>query len=62
MQNKIKTSNTHVENISFKHSLCPNCNTPLEESWEKELDEVEQDAGYEFEILECFKCGYKEAI
>ena len=41
---------------------CPECHAYLEEEWEEEIDEIGEKTGLEFEIYECYNCGYKECI
>jgi len=48
--------------INHEAELCPNCNTPMDEDWEDEIDIYGKKTGYEYEILKCGKCGRSELI
>ncbi len=51
-----------IESSDSKAPLCPKCHTPLTEEWEEEINEYGEKTGYEFEIYQCYTCGYKESL
>ncbi len=61
MDNRI-VKNSNLEILLTLNLTCPKCNSRLEEEWEEEVDKYGDETGYEFEIYECYNCGYKENI
>lgn len=61
MQNqKVKLRKLEFSTLAIP--TCPNCNSRLSEEWEEEVNEYGEKTGYEFEIYQCYNCGYREFI